>query len=151
MPPASIKGNGGVSQSHRLLPARSHVRAAGRAGRHGAAAGRPAPAHLPKMSRAVLRVSLLLLAALGRAGAGSEQDQDQEHGDEDSPHPRQKGEQGVPRAWNVPDACGTHAGFGMPCARGTLMHGTTRCWVWGPWCLGTPMQDVPQLRVWGPC
>ncbi|OPJ75467.1 carbonic anhydrase 9 [Patagioenas fasciata monilis] len=45
------------------------------------------------MSRAVLRVSLLLLAALGRAGAGSEQDQDQEHehGGEDSPHPRQKG------------------------------------------------------------
>ncbi|XP_065512596.1 carbonic anhydrase 9 isoform X2 [Caloenas nicobarica] len=43
------------------------------------------------MSRGVLRVSLLLLAALGRAGAGSDQDQDQEHGGEDSSHPRQKG------------------------------------------------------------
>lgn len=70
------------------------------------------------MSRAVLRVSLLLLAALGRAGAGGEQDQDQEHGDEDSPHPGQKGEQGVPRAWNVPDAWGTQL-LGLAC----LVHG----------------------------
>ncbi|KAK4816154.1 hypothetical protein QYF61_011536, partial [Mycteria americana] len=81
--------NGGVSQSRLLLPACSHVRAAGRAGRHGAAAGRPAPAHLLEMNRAALRVSLLLLAALGRAGAGSEHDQ--EHGGEDSPHSRDKG------------------------------------------------------------
>ncbi|XP_075583194.1 carbonic anhydrase 9 [Pelecanus crispus] len=41
------------------------------------------------MSRAALRFSLLLLAALGRAGADSEHDQ--EHGDEDSPHSREKG------------------------------------------------------------
>ncbi|XP_075344428.1 carbonic anhydrase 9 [Mycteria americana] len=41
------------------------------------------------MNRAALRVSLLLLAALGRAGAGSEHDQ--EHGGEDSPHSRDKG------------------------------------------------------------
>lgn len=42
LPPASIIGNGGVSQSHRLLPARSHVRAAGRAG--GQAGTEPLPA-----------------------------------------------------------------------------------------------------------
>ncbi|KAM7077066.1 carbonic anhydrase 9 [Ciconia maguari] len=41
------------------------------------------------MNRAALRVSLLLLAALGQAGAGSEHDQ--EHGGEDSPHSRDKG------------------------------------------------------------
>lgn len=68
------------------------------------------------MSRGVLRVSLLLLAALGRAGAGSEQDQ--EHGGEDSSHPRQKGEQGVPRARDAPDAWGTQL-LGLAC----LVHG----------------------------
>uniref|UniRef100_A0A8C8B6F1 Carbonic anhydrase n=1 Tax=Otus sunia TaxID=257818 RepID=A0A8C8B6F1_9STRI len=39
------------------------------------------------MSRAALRVSLLLLAALGRAGS----EHDQEHGGEDPPHSREKG------------------------------------------------------------
>ncbi|KAM6301581.1 LOW QUALITY PROTEIN: carbonic anhydrase 9 [Podargus strigoides] len=41
------------------------------------------------MSRAALRVSLLLLAALGRAGAGTEHEQ--EHGEEDPPHAQDKG------------------------------------------------------------
>ncbi|XP_029860899.1 carbonic anhydrase 9 isoform X1 [Aquila chrysaetos chrysaetos] len=41
------------------------------------------------MSRAALRVTLLLLAALGRPGAGSEHDE--EHGGQDNPSSREKG------------------------------------------------------------
>lgn len=93
MAPDPIKGNGGVSQSRRLLPARSHLRAAGRAGDQ-ARSCRPAPAHLPEMNRATLRVSLLLLLlpALGRAGSDIESDQ--EHGGEEPPHSPGKGERG---------------------------------------------------------
>ncbi|XP_054253502.1 carbonic anhydrase 9-like [Indicator indicator] len=60
-----------------------------RAGRQGAAAGSPAPAHLLEMRRAALRVCLLVLAALGRPGAGSEHDE--EHDGEDLSHSPEKG------------------------------------------------------------
>lgn len=88
------------------------------------------------MSRAALRVSLLLLAALGRPGAGSEQDEEQ--GGEDSPHSREKGEHG-----------GRGGGRGCPAQReprrwGPPTSGEPRCWV-----LGSPMHRAPRRWVLG--
>ncbi|XP_059689712.1 carbonic anhydrase 9 [Gavia stellata] len=67
------------------------------------------------MSRAALRVSLLLLAALGRAGAGSEHDEE-EHGGEDSPHSREKGP--GHSHWSYEDR--EHWGVDYPDCAGTM-------------------------------
>ncbi|KAM6109100.1 carbonic anhydrase 9-like [Phoenicopterus ruber ruber] len=64
------------------------------------------------MSRAALRVSLLLLAALGRAGS----EHDQEHGGEDSPHSREKGP--GHSHWSYEDQ--EHWGVDYPDCAGTM-------------------------------
>ncbi|XP_056181551.1 carbonic anhydrase 9-like isoform X3 [Falco biarmicus] len=66
------------------------------------------------MSRTALRVCLLLLAALGRAG--SEHDQDQEHGDEDVPHSSEKGPGHSHWSYEDPE----HWGVGYPDCAGTM-------------------------------
>ncbi|KAM6034905.1 carbonic anhydrase 9-like isoform 2-T2 [Theristicus caerulescens] len=66
------------------------------------------------MSRAALRVSLLLLAVLGRPGAGSEHDQ--EDGGQDPPHSREKGP--GHSHWSYEDR--EHWGVDYPDCAGTM-------------------------------
>lgn len=133
-----------MSQSRLLLPARSDLRAAGRAGGQ-ARSRRPAPAHLLEMNRAALRVSLLLplllplllLAALGRAGSNSDSDQE-EHGGEEPPHSPGKGEQGS-LVRGAPRVVGhSAAAFGVP------VHEEPQSLVWDRQCLSTLMRAAPQ-------
>lgn len=95
------------------------------------------------MSRAALRVTLLLLAALGRPGAGSEHDE--EHGGQDAPSSREKGEQGVPAA-----GFGGPRGTGHPEARCTPVLGLGSLAPAHPDARGTPVLSLGSLMHGAP-
>lgn len=152
LPPASIKGNGGVESG--LPPPPPPVPMYVRQSRPAGSRGPSRTPHLLEMNRTALRVCVLLLAGLGRAAGGQEHDHD-----ENAPHSAEKGERERPGCTALAVGCAVR---GAPRQTDSLLPPPLPRWgLWGLGCTGqchargspVPASGYPDVRsdarFWG--